>query len=153
MSRWVLLAYRLPREPSTPRIALWRNLRRLGVAQVADGVVALPLDARTREQLEWLAEEVVEQGGEASVWIAEPGSAAQERAMAREMADAVTAECARVEAEANGFGHEDPGGRRVQARLRRELHRIGARDHFPTEARERARQAVEAMLAPEAVAR
>src|SRR4051794_9204915 len=26
---WVLLAYRLPREPSTPRIALWRKLRAL----------------------------------------------------------------------------------------------------------------------------
>jgi hypothetical protein len=31
---WVLLAYRLPREPSTPRIALWRGLRRLGAAQI-----------------------------------------------------------------------------------------------------------------------
>ena len=27
LQRWVLLAYRLPREPSTPRIALWRKLR------------------------------------------------------------------------------------------------------------------------------
>ena len=26
---WVLLVYRLPREPSTPRIALWRSLGRL----------------------------------------------------------------------------------------------------------------------------
>src|SRR6266508_2543318 len=27
---WVLLVYRLPRDPSTPRSALWRKLRRLG---------------------------------------------------------------------------------------------------------------------------
>ena len=66
---WVLLAYRLPREPSTPRIALWRRLRRLGVVQVLDGLVALPADARTREQLEWLADEVLEADGEASVWM------------------------------------------------------------------------------------
>src|SRR5205814_10539904 len=26
---WVLLAYRVPREPSSPRIAIWRRLRRL----------------------------------------------------------------------------------------------------------------------------
>src|SRR5262249_39018906 len=32
--RWVLLAYRLPREPSTPRIAVWRRLRRLGALQL-----------------------------------------------------------------------------------------------------------------------
>src|SRR5258707_14598938 len=46
-TRWVLLAYRLPHEPSTPRIAVWRQLRHLGVGHVSDGVVALPLDART----------------------------------------------------------------------------------------------------------
>src|SRR6266513_24541 len=55
---WVLLAYRLPRDPSTPRSALWRKLRRLGAEQVLDGLAALPLDARNREQLEWLADEV-----------------------------------------------------------------------------------------------
>ena len=27
--KWVFLLYRLPRDPSTPRIALWRTLRRL----------------------------------------------------------------------------------------------------------------------------
>src|SRR5258708_8397611 len=60
---WVLLAFRLPREPSTPRIALWRRLKRLGVAQLLDGLVALPLDRRNREQLEWLANDVTEVGG------------------------------------------------------------------------------------------
>ena len=89
---WVLLGYKVPREPSTPRIALWRALRRLGAVQVLDGLVALPADSRTREQLEWLADEVVEAGGEASVWLARPGSAAQERALATRMRDAVTVE-------------------------------------------------------------
>src|SRR5207244_8948369 len=90
--QWVLLAYRLPREPSTPRIALWRRLRRLGVVQLMDGVVALPLDARTREQLEWLADEVVDAGGDATLWLAEAASAAQERALATRLAAAVAEE-------------------------------------------------------------
>src|SRR2546429_5498118 len=90
--KWVFLLYRLPRNPSTPRIALWRSLRRLGVFQLADGLVALPLDARTKEQLEWLAEEVSEAGGEASIWVTEAGSAVQERALAGRMAEAVSAE-------------------------------------------------------------
>src|SRR6266849_3959340 len=89
---WVLLAYRLPREPSTPRIALWRKLRRLGAAQVLDGLAALPLDARNREQLEWLAEEVVEAGGEATIWVGELASAAQERELADRMAEAVASD-------------------------------------------------------------
>ncbi len=41
---WVLLSYRLPREPSTPRIGIWRKIKRLGVAYLADGLVALPAD-------------------------------------------------------------------------------------------------------------
>src|SRR5438067_4365299 len=89
---WVLLAYRLPREPSGPRVTVWRKLRRLGVVQVLDGLVALPADARTREQLEWLADEVVEAGGEASVWLGRLGSAAQERALAQRMAEVVEAD-------------------------------------------------------------
>src|SRR3954467_7692095 len=92
VGQWVLLAYRLPREPSTPRIALWRSLRRLGVVQLADGVVALPLDGRTKEQLEWLADGGTEGGGEASIWVAEAGSAPQERALASRMAEAVAAD-------------------------------------------------------------
>ena len=36
-------------------------------AQLADGLVALPLDARNKERLEWLADEIIVNGGEASV--------------------------------------------------------------------------------------
>src|SRR2546430_16854738 len=56
--RWVLLAYQLPREPSTPRVSIWRKLRRLGVAQLMDGLVALPHSARNQERLEWLDAEI-----------------------------------------------------------------------------------------------
>src|SRR5436190_19003516 len=131
-TQWVLLAYRLPREPSTPRINLWRQLRRLGVGQIADGVVALPLDARTREGFDWLAQEVIENDGEATVWVAEPGSAAQERALAAEMAATVAADYRRVVDEASAMASEpDTARRRTVARLRRELRRIGSRDYFP----------------------
>jgi hypothetical protein len=145
-TRWVLLAYRLPREPSTPRIAVWRHLRRLGVAEIADGVVALPLDARTRERLDWLAEKVVENGGEATVWLAEPESAAQERALAAQMAATVAADYSRVIDEASAGAHEpEPARRRTLARLRREVRRIGSRDYFPGPIAERARAAVETL--------
>jgi hypothetical protein len=145
---WVLLAYRLPREPSTPRIALWRKLRRLGAAQVLDGLAALPLDARNREQLEWLADEVVEAGGEATIWVGELASAAQERQLAGRMATAVAGEYRAVIEDA-AAAHADPSGprRRTLGRLRRELHRIRARDHFPPPERELAQQAVDELAA------
>ncbi|WP_198667555.1 Chromate resistance protein ChrB, partial [Glycomyces dulcitolivorans] len=89
---WVLLSYRMPREPSSPRIAVWRKLKRLGVAQISDGLVALPADARTREHLEWLADEVQDGGGTAAIWIARPAALAQERELASAMAEARAAE-------------------------------------------------------------
>jgi hypothetical protein len=145
-TRWVLLAYRLPREPSTPRISLWRTLRRLGVGQIADGVVALPLDARTRERFDWLAQDVIENGGEATVWLAEPGSAAQERALASDMAATVAADYMRVIDEAREQLRESEAARRrTVARLRRELRRIGARDYFPKPIAQQARSAVDAL--------
>jgi hypothetical protein len=137
---WVLLAYRLPREPSTPRIALWRRLRRLGALQLLDGLVALPLRDDTREQLEWLADEVLEAGGDATVWLAEPGSAAEARALASRMRGAADDEYREVAAAAA----REPGGRGV-ARLRRALRAIRARDYFAAPERKRAEAAVQAL--------
>jgi len=145
---WVLLAYRLPREPSTPRSALWRKLRRLGAVQVLDGLAALPLDARNREQLEWLADEVVEAGGEATIWIGELGSAAQERELASQMAEGVAADYRALIEEAVSAQEQPPGKRRrTLARLRRELRRIRARDYFPPSERELAQRALEELVA------
>lgn len=146
--RWVFLAYRLPREPSTPRITVWRKLRRLGVVQVVDGLVALPLDARTREQLEWIAYEVVEAGGESSLWIAEAASARIERELAAQMSAAVAGEYATVIAEAESAADESLAHRRrTVARLRREMRRIRARDFFPPPEADLAAAAVEDLSA------
>lgn len=144
--RWVLLSYRLPRQPSTPRIALWRKLRRLGVVQLTDGLVALPLDARNREQLEWLADEVVEAGGEAGIWLASPTSSAQETVLARRMATAIAEQYQQVIREAAESHAQDPAARRrTLRRLRRELSRLRQRDHFPPPEAAEARAAVEAL--------
>ncbi len=152
-SRWVLLAYRLPREPSTPRIALWRKLRRLGAVQVMDGLVGLPMDARNRERLEWLADEVMEAGGEATIWLAEPAAASQHRRLAARMAAAVAEEYLEVARQATAAAGAPPAERRrTLGRLRRELRRIAGRDHFPPPERERARRAVDELAGAAGVA-
>jgi hypothetical protein len=148
-SQWVLLAYRLPREPSTPRIAVWRRLRKLGALQLSDGLVTLPLDNRTREQLEWLADEIDEADGETTLWIAQPATRAQERALVERMTATVTAEYETVIAAARS----DSAGRRTAARLRRTLRAIRARDYFPPPVAETARQAVEELAAAVEVTR
>src|SRR4051794_1524425 len=143
---WVLLTYRLPRQPSTPRITLWRKLRRLGVVQVLDGLVALPAEAATREQLEWLAEEVGEAGGQGEVWLARMASARQEQELISRMVVALAAEYERViDAAATAASLPESGRRRTVTRLRRELDQIGRRDFFPAGARDQARMAVETL--------
>jgi hypothetical protein len=144
--QWVMLVYRLPRTPSTPRITLWRKLRRLGVAQIMDGVVALPADPDNREQLEWLAEEVDQAGGEATIWLSQPATAAQHRALARAMTERIEVEYRQIVAAATA-AHASPAAerRRTLARLRRELRRVNAREHFPTNQADAAREAVEAL--------
>src|SRR5258708_11378668 len=106
---WVLLTYRLPREPSTPRSAVWRKLRKLGVVQISDGLVALPAAARTREQLEWVAEEVADAGGTAGIWLARPATRAQENRLAQTMAAARAPEYqALIAAAATAAASADP---------------------------------------------
>src|SRR5438045_9480892 len=66
-SRWLVLAWRLPSGSSTPRVTLWRSLRRLGAAGLTPGAAILPYREDLQEQLDWLAQEVDEQGGDA--WV------------------------------------------------------------------------------------
>lgn len=141
---WVFLAYRLPREPSTPRISVWRKLKALGVAQLLDGLAALPLSSRNREQLEWLAEEVTEAGGEASIWIAQSATAAQERVVVERMAEAIGEEYRELTVVAEDAAAGEPQGRRrALGRLRRHMHRIRQRDYFPPPDRGAAAEAID----------
>lgn len=140
---WVLLSYRMPREPSTPRITIWRKLKRLGVAQISDGLVALPADARTREHLDWIADEILDAGGTATVWLARPASRSQERHLAETMADARAGEYRAVLAEATAALSSSATERaRVMRKLRAELRRIHRRDYFPPPERHAATTAV-----------
>lgn len=143
---WVLLAYRLPREPSTPRIAVWRALKRLGVAQLLDGLVALPLDARNKEQLEWVAEQVSDAAGDARIWIGRPASRSDEGALVRTLREATANDYRQVIDEALAArGLDLVARKRTLLRLRRELRRIRLRDHFPPPEAAEARHAIEAL--------
>jgi hypothetical protein len=147
-SEWVLLSYRMPREPSSPRIAVWRGLERLGVARLGDGLVALPADARTREQLEWAAEQVTEGGGTATVWLGRPASSAQEREIVAAMVKARSDEYSAIALEAQSARRGDTATRTATLRrLRGELRRVSRRDYFPPPERDVAQAALSALAA------
>ncbi len=65
---WVLLVYKIPREPTASRAQVWRKLKRLGALLLHDAVWVLPATPWTREQFQWLAVEIGELGGEAHLW-------------------------------------------------------------------------------------
>ena len=145
----MLLAYRVPRVPSTPRIAVWRKLRSLGVAQLGDGLVALPEDARTREQLEWVAADIDAAGGSAILWRAEVLSRRDEHRLVAQLAAARAEEYRDLVARAVQ-AQSDPAVRRgrLLTHLRRELRRVRRRDYFPPAEAEVARRAVEELARP-----
>jgi hypothetical protein len=68
--QWLMLVYKLPKaKTSAGKVALWRKLKKLGVYPVQDSVCILPLSDKNKEDFEWIAAEVTESGGDASVWI------------------------------------------------------------------------------------
>jgi len=71
MNKWLLMTYRIPREPSAARVYVWRKMKQLGAVAVQDAVWVLPATTRTQEQFQWLATEITELGGEATTWLAD----------------------------------------------------------------------------------
>jgi uncharacterized protein YdbL (DUF1318 family) len=119
------------------------KLKQLGVAQLADGLVALPADARTREQLEWAADAVEEAGGTAAVWLARPSTKALEREVAEPMNAARASEYARIAEQAQAAVHaEQPRPLQVMRQLRAQMRRVERRDFFRPAEREQARLAL-----------
>src|SRR5215218_8084831 len=143
-----MLIYRLPREPSRHRVAVWRKLRDLGALYLQDGVAALPEDAVTREQLEWLQLRVREAGGEATLWEGRPGTVAEEAGLvedfrhSREEAYKVIiagAERLRRKAQMGGGGLMEQLGK-----LEREFRAERRRDYFRSPLRLEAASALRA---------
>jgi hypothetical protein len=65
---WIVLSYSLPSTPrSSPRVALWRRLRRLGAISPTGGVHILPEQEECIEAFQWLAQEIRQTQGEALV--------------------------------------------------------------------------------------
>jgi hypothetical protein len=66
-SPWLLLAFSLPRNGASLRVAIWRKLRRYGSLPLGNSGYLLPNNADTREKFEWLATAIRGGQGEASV--------------------------------------------------------------------------------------
>ena len=104
--RWMVLLARVPAEPSRHRVAVWRELRRLGAVAIGQSVWALPDHPVATSGLGRIAELVTRGGGELTVLEAAGRDQASrdrlERLYVQARADEWTefrAECARYLAE------------------------------------------------------
>lgn len=86
---WVLLVYKVPREPTALRATVWRRLKRLGALLVHDAVWVLPATPWTREQFQWLAVEIGELGGEVQLWESRVLLNGQEEALVQQFLEKV----------------------------------------------------------------
>ena len=65
--RWLLLIHQVPPKPDYLRVKVRRRLERLGAVALKNSVYVLPQRDDTLEHFQWLAREIVGEGGEASV--------------------------------------------------------------------------------------
>jgi Protein ChrB, N-terminal len=61
--RFLVLAYRMPSKPTAGRVAVWRNLKKIGAVYLQDSVCVLPDTAALRRELAPVLERVDAEGG------------------------------------------------------------------------------------------
>ena len=91
--------HQLPPKPVGLRVKVWRRLQQQGAIAIKNSVYALPLGDGAREDFQWLAREITESGGEATVCAAELVEGltdAQVQALFNTARDAQYAEVARA---------------------------------------------------------
>src|SRR5262245_7157963 len=86
---WLLLVYKIPREPTAGRVYVWRKLKQLGAVGVQDAVWVLPATPKTREHFQWLAAEITELGGEASLFTSQAVLARQDESLREQFEEPV----------------------------------------------------------------
>jgi hypothetical protein len=64
---WVLLLYALPKGRSTARVGLWRKLKKTGALSFKTSAYLLPNWPELVERFQWIAQQVIDGGGESSV--------------------------------------------------------------------------------------
>jgi hypothetical protein len=156
----VVLAWRLPAGLSTPRVTTWRSLERLGAARLTPGAALLPFREDLQEQLDWLAQDIETQGGEAWVLPVTGLSEPEERVVRERMAADRDEEYRSLEEDASAFitrrsarpAPDDAFAARLQIdkellALQRRFRKIRARDYVDAPARAAAALAVDRCLA------
>jgi Protein ChrB, N-terminal len=66
-NNWLLLTYKVPPDPASRRVALWRRLKGMGAVYLQNGVCLLPRNDDHVRRLKMLENEVRKMGGESVI--------------------------------------------------------------------------------------
>jgi hypothetical protein len=64
---WLFLLFNLPAKQSSERVKFWRRLKKFGAVQLKTSTYVLPDEPAHYERFQWLAKEIVDTGGEATL--------------------------------------------------------------------------------------
>ena len=81
MHSWLLFLYKVPHEPSSYRVYIWRKLKRIGALLLHDSAWALPMSSRSLAQFQELAAEIAKLGGDSLLWEARLAVGIQDEAL------------------------------------------------------------------------
>ena len=126
MKKWLLLIYKIPREPTAGRVFVWRKLKQIGALSVQDAVWILPQSKRSAEHFQWLAAEINELKGETMVWEAERIDGQHDKELQQRFTDLVEGEYKEIEI---ALKRKD----RDLTALSKRFQEVGNRDFFKTE--------------------
>jgi hypothetical protein len=78
---WLLFLYKVPHEPSSYRVYVWRKLKRSGALLRHESAWALPMSSRSLAQFQELAAEIAKLGGDSLLWEARLAAGIQDEAL------------------------------------------------------------------------
>ena len=151
-ARWLVLTWRLPSDSSTPRVATWRTLKRVGAVLLTPGAAVVPYTEDLLEDMDWLAQSIQEAGGEAWVLPVQRLSEREEAVIRERQRSARESEYETIAAQAKRVPSKSRS-RAGLARLRRErsldalerrLRSVETRDHFHAPGKRSAARVVDA---------
>lgn len=132
---WLLLIYRIPREPTVHRVAVWRKVKQLGAVLLHDSVWVLPETPQTREQFQWLAAEILELGGSATLCMAEIDGERERTALVQEFSTKVDRAYQEILAQLRRKNADLPS-------LSRRYQQIFSQDYFRSKVADKVRKAL-----------
>ena len=83
LNTWLLFLYKVPHEPSSRRVYVWRKLKRLGAVLLHDSAWALPMTPHSLKQFQILAVEIAAIGGESLLWEAHRAAGEENESLAQ----------------------------------------------------------------------